>query len=358
MIASDAMRTIVQPEFGQPDVLRLVDRPVPYPDPGQVVIAVRAFGVCRRDAIVRSGILHRGVKLPLVPGHEFAGVIARVGADVDDWAVGDRVTATQTISCLRCARCREGALQVCERLSTYGHDRDGGYATHAVAEERTLVRVPDSVPFTWAATAGCAMGTAYNGMRMIAGIEPADVVVITGATGGTGIHAVEVARMLHAEVVAVTRRQTAVDALRLAGAAHVIVGSTDRLRDELDARLGRRADLVFDTVGSAVFSGAMRALRHGGTYVFFGQTSRGEVHFSPAAAFLHGINFLSVTGTPIAALERVMHCLDRRLITPHLDVVYGWDAALASHRRLDETDRLGRLVVSLEEPKASTCPGI
>jgi D-arabinose 1-dehydrogenase-like Zn-dependent alcohol dehydrogenase len=301
---------------------------------------------------VRAGILHRGVKLPLVPGHEFAGVIARVGAEVEDWAVGDRVTATQTISCLRCARCREGALQLCERMSTYGHDRDGGYATHVLAEERTLVRVPDSVPFTWAATAGCSMGTAYNGMRTIAGVEPGDVVVITGATGGTGIHAVEVARMLHAEVVAVTRQQEAADVLRRAGAEHVVVGSTDGLREELDARVGRRADVIFDTVGSAVFSGAMRSLRNGGTYVFFGQTSRGEVHFSPAVAFLHGINFLSVTGTPIAALERVMHCLDRRLITPHVDVVHGWDEALASHVRLDGTDFVGRLVVSLEDPEA------
>jgi acryloyl-coenzyme A reductase len=346
---TEVMTAIVQVAFGGPEVLSMTERPVPTPTARQVVIGVRAFGVCRRDAIVRAGILHRGVNLPLIPGHEFAGTVVSVGADVSDWAVGDRVTASQTIPCGLCARCREGAPQLCERMSTYGHDRDGGYATHVVVEERTLVRVPDSVPFTWAATAGCSMGTAYTGLRTIAGIEPGDVVVITGATGGTGIHAVGVARMLHAEVVAVTRQTDAIDLLRAAGADHVVVGDTERLRDRLDDQVGRRADVIFDTVGSAVFPGAFRALRTGGTYVLFGQTSRGEVHFSPAVAFLRGINFLSVTGTPIAALERVMYGLARGLITPHVDVVHGWGEALAAHDRLETGKTVGRLVVSLDD---------
>jgi acryloyl-coenzyme A reductase len=344
--APTTMRAIVQSDFGDSDVLNLVERPLPEPGPHQVLLAVRAFGVCRRDAIVRSGVLHRGVKLPLIPGHEFAGTIARVGSEASDWVVGDRVTATQTISCGRCSRCREGAAQLCERLSTYGHDRDGGYATHVLVEDSTLVRVPYSVPFTWAATAGCSMGTAYHGLRKVAGVEAGDAVVITGATGGTGIHAVEVARMLHAEVIAVTRQTQAVEKLKRAGADHVIVGSTDALRDELDDRLGRRADVIFDTVGSAVFPGALRSLRTGGKYVLFGQTSRGEVHFSPAVAFLRGIQFLSVTGTPISALERIMYCLQRRLITPHIEVLHGFDQALTSHDHLDTGDFTGRLVVS------------
>jgi acryloyl-coenzyme A reductase len=351
------MVAIAQVAFGGPDVLSLIERPVPVPGVGQVVIGVCAFGVCRRDAIVRAGILHQGVVLPLIPGHEFAGTIVSVGQGVSDWAVGDRVTATQTISCGLCARCREGVAQLCERMSTYGHDRDGGYATHVVVEQRTLVRVPDSVPFTWAATAGCAMGTAYNGLRMIAGVQPGDLVVVTGATGGTGIHAVGVARMLQAQVVAVTRQSSAIDLLRAAGADHVVVGDTERLREALDDQVGHRADVIFDTVGSAVFTGAFRALRTGGTYVLFGQTSRGEVHFSPAVAFLRGINLLSVTGTPIAALERVMYALSRGLITPHVDVVHGWDAALAAHDRLDTGDTVGRLVVSLEQDPGGGADG-
>jgi acryloyl-coenzyme A reductase len=353
MSSAVTMRALVQRGFGGPEVMGVEERPVPVPQPTQVVVAVHAFGVCRRDAIVRAGILHRGVRLPLVPGHELAGTVVATGEAVEGWTPGDRVTALQTVPCLRCARCREGALQLCERMSTYGHDRDGGYTTHAVVEERSLVRVPETVPFEAAAIAGCAIGTAYHGLRHVAGVEPGDIVVITGASGGTGIHAVQVARMLHASVVAVTRRADAAASLVAAGADEVVVGTTDALREELDRRLGRRADVIFDTVGSAVFPGALRALRSGGRYVLFGQTSRGEVSFSPAVAFLRGIDFLSITGTPLSALERVMHGLDRGLLRPVATVLHGWEEALAAPQHLERPDLVGRLVVSLEHETRS-----
>jgi D-arabinose 1-dehydrogenase-like Zn-dependent alcohol dehydrogenase len=342
------MRAVVQNGIGGPEVLAVEDRPAPEPGSGQVLIAVEAFGVCRRDAIVRAGILTKGVALPIIPGHELAGTIAAVGAEVEGWGIGDRVTVVQTIPCGRCRRCREGASTLCERLSTYGHDRDGGYATHTLVEERSLVRVPAGVPLTVAAIAGCAAGTAYHGLRHVAAVEPGDVVLITGGSGGTGIHAIQVARLLQARVVAVTRREEVVPALREAGAEEVIVGGTQGLREELERRLGRRADVVFDTVGSAVFDGAWKALRHGGRYVLFGQTSRGEISFSPAAAFLRGIDFLSVTGTPMSALERVLDCLDRGLLEPIIEPHKGLESAIDAHHRLADPDVLGRLVVTVE----------
>lgn len=349
MSSAARTRMLVQTGFGGPEVIAPQVRPIPDPGPTEVVVRVRAFGICRRDEIVREGVLHEGVRLPLVPGHEMAGTVARAGSEVMRWRAGDRVAVLQTVPCGHCDRCRQGNLQWCECLSTYGHDRDGAYTSHALVEDRSLTRIPDSVPFAWAAPAGCSMGTAYHGMRTVAAVEPGDVVVVTGATGGTGHNAVQVARMLHARVVAVTRREEAVAGLMEAGADEVVVGTTEHLREELERRVGRRADVIFDTVGSAVFDGALRALRRGGRYVFFGQTSRGNVSFSPAVAFLRGIDFLSVTGTPLSALERVLECLDRGLLHPRVTVMDGWEAALGAHRRLERRDFVGRLVVALAE---------
>lgn len=347
MSGAPTMTALVQTDIGGPDVMQIQLRAIPQPAAHQVTIEVKAFGVCRRDAIVRAGILHRGVNLPLVPGHEFAGVIGAVGPEVQGWSVGDRVTTLQTISCGYCDRCRSGLRQYCDRLSTYGHDRDGGYASHVVAEESTLVRIPQEVPFEWAALAGCALGTAYHGLRHVALVEPGDVVVVTGATGGTGIHAVKVAHMLDAVVVALTRNNDAGPALRQAGADLVVTGEASLLRPELDQQLGRRADVVFDTVGSPVFTGALRSLRHGGKYVLFGQTGRGQVSFSPAEAFLKGIDFLSVTGTPLPALQRVVHALERRLLIPTYLHLNGWEDAMKAHELLEGNNFMGRLVVSL-----------
>ena len=156
------MRAVVYESYGAEPVVR--DLPPPEcPDDG-VVVDVRATGVCRSDWHAWKG--HDPVPLPMVPGHEFAGVIATVGSSVTGWSVGDRVTVPFVIGCGTCEWCRAGEQQVCPDQQQPGFTYAGSWAEQVVvpAAEANLVRLPDSVDFVAGAALGCRFATSYRAL--------------------------------------------------------------------------------------------------------------------------------------------------------------------------------------------------
>jgi D-arabinose 1-dehydrogenase-like Zn-dependent alcohol dehydrogenase len=122
----------------------------------------RATGLCRSYWHAWMG--HEPVPLPHVPGHEFAGVIDQVGADIDGWSVGDRVTAPFVYACGACAQCLAGDQQICDRQEQPGFTRWGSFAERVVVThaQTNLVRLPDALGFAEAASLGCRFATAYR----------------------------------------------------------------------------------------------------------------------------------------------------------------------------------------------------
>src|ERR1700704_1405876 len=168
--------------------------------PGDVLIRVRAAGICHSDAHYRAGV--SPVKLPLTLGHEVAGVVERIGAEVRNLKVGDRVCIHCLVTCGECAFCRAGNEQFCPSAEMIGKDRDGGYAEFIVVPERSVFVLPDEIPFEQGAILMCSSATslhALNKARLLSG----ETVAIFGV-GGLGISAVQLARHLGAaEVFAV-----------------------------------------------------------------------------------------------------------------------------------------------------------
>src|SRR4029453_15007199 len=158
------VRAVLVNAFGENP--RLAQGPGPQCPPRGAVIRVRATGVCRSDWHAWMG--HDDtVVLPHVPGHEFAGEIAELGAEVDadaGWRVGDRVTAPFICACGRCAECRSGNEQVCDAQSQPGFTHWGSFAEYVVVDEAALnlIRLPDSLGFVEAASLGCRFATAYR----------------------------------------------------------------------------------------------------------------------------------------------------------------------------------------------------
>jgi D-arabinose 1-dehydrogenase-like Zn-dependent alcohol dehydrogenase len=155
------MRAVIYDRFG--DVPQVREVPDPVPPPGGVVVAVKATGLCRSDWHGWRGH-DPGIRLPHVPGHEFAGVVAAVGAGVEGWAAGDRVTAPFVCACGTCAACLAGDQQVCERQEQPGFTHWGSFADRVVVHhaEVNLVRLPDAVGFATAAALGCRFATAFR----------------------------------------------------------------------------------------------------------------------------------------------------------------------------------------------------
>src|SRR5437868_13794198 len=139
------MRAIVLRQIGGPEVLEWTDAPDPIPGAGEVLVRVKAEGVCGRDLIDRRGGF-RGLKLPVILGHEFAGEVARVAAGVTDLAPGDRVANLLRLGCGACRACLRGETPICERpWQSFGQTRDDGYAELTVAPAAALVKIPAQV---------------------------------------------------------------------------------------------------------------------------------------------------------------------------------------------------------------------
>jgi 2-desacetyl-2-hydroxyethyl bacteriochlorophyllide A dehydrogenase len=244
---------------------------------GDVVVAVRAAGVCHSDAHYRGG---RGTvpRLPLTLGHEIAGVVVERGRDVRSPEVGDRVAVHYLVSCGACAGCRSGE-QFCETGEMVGKDRDGGQATHVVVPARNAVPVPDAVPDEHAAVMMCSTATAYHALRL-AQLQPGETVAILGF-GGLGISVLQLARALGAgDVLAVDVVPAKLEAATGSG-ARPIDARGDVRAAILEATAGRGADVAVDLAGHPpLCTDTLRSLAPGGRLVLVGLNPR-PFEFNP-----------------------------------------------------------------------------
>ncbi|WP_134662187.1 MULTISPECIES: alcohol dehydrogenase catalytic domain-containing protein [unclassified Amycolatopsis] len=266
------MRAVV---LSAPGELAVAEVACPEPGSGEVLVKVAACGVCGHDQADRTGLLN--LPLPAVLGHEIAGTVVAGGTR---FAAGDRVAAKQFGTCGRCEPCAMGdELRCPQRAFLYG-----GFAEYAVLPESALLPVPPGVPLAEAAVVACAVGTGLQALRRVARVEPGETVLVTGAGGGLGLHAVQVAAALGARVLALTRSPD--KAAQLGNAAQVVLAGETAGQDILDATDGRGVDVVLDNTGhQSVFRQAFRVLAHAGRYVLTGQVSGEPIRVHPAFVF-------------------------------------------------------------------------
>jgi alcohol dehydrogenase len=263
------MRAVRYDTFQQlPEVVEVDDPRCP---PAGVVIAVAATGLCRSDWHGWMGH-DPDIKLPHVPGHEFAGVIAEVGPDVRDWAVGARVTVPFVCACGQCDTCRRGEPQVCDDQFQPGFTHWGSFAD-LVAIDRAdpnLVAVPDSLELETAASLGCRFSTAYRAVTVHGRVSDGDWVAVHGC-GGVGLSAVMIAAARGAQVIAVDVSAAALDLARSVGAvATVDARTTDVVAAIHDLTRGGVAVSV-DALGSTTTcQNSIRSLRKRGRHVQIG----------------------------------------------------------------------------------------
>ena len=262
------MRALVYDAFGEVPTLR--DVPDPDCPSDGAVISVEATGLCRSDWHAWVGH-DDSVRLPHVGGHEYAGRVAAVGADVRGWAVGDRVTVPFVCACGTCAACREGHGNVCERQTQPGFDLPGSFAELVAVRHAdvNLVRLPDDVPMAAAAALGCRFATAHRAVVGLGRVRPGSWVAVHGC-GGVGLSAGQVAVARGARVVAVDVSAAAREAATALGAEVTLEsgpGSADAVREAT----GGGAHLSLDAYGSrATFAASVAGLRTRGRHVQVG----------------------------------------------------------------------------------------
>ena len=270
------MRGLLFERYGGP--LEVRELPDPSPAPGGVVVQVGATGVCRSDRHGWQGA-DPGVALPHVPGHELAGTVAAVGADVRRWRVGERVTVPFVCACGRCPQCAAGAHQVCERQTQPGFTHWGSFASLVAldAADVNLVALPDELPDATAAALGCRYATAFRAVVQQGRVRPGEHVAVHGC-GGVGLSAVQVAVAAGGRVVAVDVSPGALELARSLGAeAGVDAGRVPDAAAAVRELTGGGAHLSLDALGSPVTcAGSVRSLRPRGRHVQVGLLPHGD----------------------------------------------------------------------------------
>jgi alcohol dehydrogenase len=216
--------------------------------PDGVVLSVAATGVCRSDWHAWMG--HDPAPLPMVPGHEYAGVIAEVGADVTGWKAGDRVAVPFALGCGACEVCAAGNTQVCLAQQQPGFTMWGSFAEFVAVPfaDANLVALPDLIDFIAAASLGCRFATAYRAVIARGRASAGEWVVIHGA-GGVGLSAIQIAVAQGSRVVAVDVSPAALEAASRFGAEVCILGPDDVVPSVIEATDGG-AHLSIDALGS------------------------------------------------------------------------------------------------------------
>lgn len=345
---AETMRAVVQRSVGGPEILRVEEWPKPpQPRGDEVLIRIRAGGVCFHDLLVRDGTYRNRVELPLVPGHEMAGDAVAVGEEVTRIKAGDQVASTNRETCGQCDMCRTGQEGLCFNQRFFGHNGPGAYAEYALVRENALSVVPHSIPPEIACTLSCAIGTELHGIREVAGTKAGDTVLVTGAGGGLGIHGVQVAKLCGAFVVALTTTPAKEKAIRAVGADEVVVVERgERFDKKLRDVAPGGFDVICDNVGEPVFESCFRTLAIGGRYVFIGQLNDRSISFNPAWLLLRSTALLGSNSSTRRELDEIIKMVDRGLLKPVIDKTMPLEDAAAAHRRVMTAEATGRVVLT------------
>jgi acryloyl-coenzyme A reductase len=338
------MKAIVLKGFGGPEQLAVEAIPRPEPGPEDVLVRVEAAGICHHDLLHRAGKLP-GAKSGVVLGHEVAGEVVEAGSWVRHLAVGSRVVGYQRRFCGTCRDCLRGRQDLCRALSLPAVDTEGAYAEYIRLPASAAIAIPDGVSYAQAALASCPIGTALRGLCAQAGLQPGDTVLVNGASGGLGVHQIQIARAFGARVIAVTGSAEKVPALEALGAESVIVSDGDYSRAVWDLTAKRGVDVAMENLGFTLPQ-TLRSMAMGGRVVVLGNVAPADVALSPG--LLIGRR-LKVQGSGSATIDEVRQALAliaAGRVVPRIDRVLPFPRVAEAHALLEARQVDGRIILS------------
>jgi len=259
---------------GEP--LKLEDLPKPKVGANDVLLKVKATGMCHSDIHVIDGII--AAAPPVTLGHEIAGEVEEVGTSVSQFKKGDRALVHFLSPCGSCKYCLQGRGMVCENLFTrpgYGFSADGGYAEYCKVDADRLVPIPNDLPLDFAATLGCAGITAYHAVNSVGKVALTDNVAIYGV-GGVGMYALQIAKLSGARVIAIGRSQEKLKMAEGLGVDYIIDASRSKIKDEIKkATNGKGVDVMIDfVVNDESVKNSSSSLANGGKIVLVGVSNK------------------------------------------------------------------------------------
>lgn len=335
--------------------LALEEVPDPVPREREVLVRVRAAGICGTDLEIMNGLrLAPEVTWPVILGHEVAGEVVQAGPDAEPWRPGHRVLVNPYVACARCGSCLDGRQSACWAPALIGLTRPGGFAELMVVPASNLLHLPAALSFPVGAILPDAVATAFHALMTRGRLQPGQSVAVYGA-GGVGTHVLMLAKLFGGDpVVAVVRREAVAARLRPLG-VHVVVAAAGAspVREIRALTDGRGVDLTVDTVSRPdTVRTAIGGTRIGGRVVLVGVSDDPLVLQGSSYLVRREIEIRSAFGATAHEMTTVVGLAASGRLDLSRSVTRVWalpeihDALAAVRRRPPE---LVRFVVGLEE---------
>jgi NADPH:quinone reductase-like Zn-dependent oxidoreductase len=321
-------------EHGGPEVLRIEDVDVPRPSRGEVQIRVKALGLNRAEASLRSGTYIETPTLPSGLGLEAAGIIETIGEGVDGFARGDAVSIVPPLSMVRWP----------------------AYGELATFPAELVVKHPPSLSWEAAAAVWMPYLTAFGALIEIAKLRREDFVVITAASSSVGLAAIQIANLVGATTIAVTRTSAKKQALLASGVSHVIASTEEDLQARLKDIAGPDGvRVVLDPIGGPIFEPLTAAMSRGGILIEFGGLSAEPTPFPLGTVLskcltLRGYLVHEITGDATrleAAKAFILDGLTSGSLQPIIAKTFPFDQIVEAHRFLESNEQFGKIVVTV-----------
>jgi len=329
---------------GGPEVLQVEDIPEPEPGPRDLLVRLRATSVNHRDIWIRKGHPHPAyhVALPAVLGIDVCGDVVAVGAEVEAFAPGERVTANPYMHCGRCGWCVRGRFQYCPEFSVY----NGTYAELFLVPADFAVRVDPSVPDEHVAAFPNTYITAWQMLVGKAGVSAADTVFVWAGTSGLGSAAIEIAKLSGATVITGAGSEEKRERLRALPADAILDHhAPDLVTRVLELTDGQGASVVFEHIGQATWERSLQLCAPGGTIVSAGATSGDDARMNITYMFAKQVRILgSRLGTMTDTIDAAKH-LSAGRFRPLVDRELGLDDLAEAHRLMEGGQLIGKAII-------------
>ena len=338
------MKAAVLEQFHQD--LCIKEIPIPTPKRGEVLIKVRASGLCGTDLHIQDGRLAT-VKTPYVPGHETAGDVWELGEDVTGFEIGDPVIVAIDILCNTCRFCTTGRGNLCTRLIRLGFERNGGHEEYMTAPAANLLKFDKKVPYEKAAIIPDAVACMYHAIKNQGQVRATDKICILGV-GGLGFQGIQIAKHFGAEVYCTSRKDKKLEIAKQFGADHVINTTKNNLFEEIqELTSGEMCDVVFDNIGiDSSIQTSLDICRPGGKVVMVGY-DEDIFHVRYQSTAMKEKEIIGIRGSNRRDLVETIRLVEKGIIDPYVFKTYSLDDINQAMADLRSGNSLGRTVLTV-----------
>ncbi len=341
------MKAMVLRDFKSDLVMENIN--MPKLGPHDVLVKVKACGICRTDVKIKNGLMDsRVIKLPHIMGHEIAGIVEEAGENAVNVKTGQRVVVYFYQTCQSCRHCIEGRENLCGSIKRAGFEYDGGFAEYVKVPENNVVLLENGISFEEAAVLPCAVATPYHAIKKLSNLQPGETVLIVGV-GGLGVHAIQIAKALGGRVIACDLVENRLEAALKYGADVALNAGSDELAGQIKKITdGYGADICLDLVGSPKsFDWALNATRNGGRYCLVGYAPKQPLTIDSVPYHQNEWQLIGCRASTKQDLMDVVSLTSRGLIKSVIDEVYPLEDVNIGLANLEQGKILGRGVLKI-----------